>query len=177
MALEVREACYLFPDRTPQFDAQGKVIRPPRLPPFRYNYLHDLESAWWIGSWATYVFAPNAPSARDVTHFEELFPPPLSQKMRTSGRSHFLISDPLEPELHPQQNELVFASMNNWRVQLHLSHFKLESNRAYEGRLDENVFEDVHDEVLNELNSLLETLENDGLGRSKLAHIPFSGNI
>ena len=55
-------------------------------------------------------------------------------------------------------------------------YFKLESDRVYEGRLDERVFGEVHDKVFNELKALLETLENDGLGRSKLVHMRFSGN-
>jgi hypothetical protein len=176
MALEVHESGYLFPSNTPRFDAQGQVMDPPPLPPFRYNYLHDLESAWWIGLWTTYVFAPNTPSAQDVTHFEELFPPPHTQRMRTSGRSYFLISDPLASELCPQQNELVFAFMNNWRRKLYESYFKLESNRAYESMLDEGAFQDVHDKVLRELNALLDALEKDGLGRTKLVHMPFSGS-
>ena len=176
MAIEVRGSRFFFPDRAPRFDEQGMMVDPPGLPPFQHNCLHDLESAWWIGLWTTYVFAPNAPSAQDIAHFEELFPPPLTQKLRTSTGAHFLISEPLPPALRPQQNELVFGSMNRWRGQLYLAYYKLESNRAYEGGLDESVFEDVHDKVLSVLNTLLDALQNDDLGRLKLVHMPFSRN-
>jgi hypothetical protein len=60
--------------------------------------------------------------------------------------------------------------MDVWRKELHKAYFKLESNQAHKGRLDESVFKDVHDLTLNILNTLLENLGSSGEGGLKLVH-------
>jgi hypothetical protein len=175
MAIEVRASGYAFQNPAPRFNELRKPVYF-TLPPFRHNCLHDLESAWWIGLWTTYVFAPDAPSAEDATRFQEVFPPSYIQTRRTDARASLLISRSWEPGLRPQQNGLVFASLDDWRTKLHVAYYELESNRAHEGMLDESALEYVHDEVLTVLNALLEALERNPLGRSQLVHMSFSGS-
>jgi hypothetical protein len=175
MASEVRTSEYLFKSNLPQFNELGDMVDI-FLPPFRHNCLHDLESAWWIGLWTTYVFAPDAPSAEDVTRFKLVFPPSYIQTQRTDAGATLLISSSWGRELRPAQNGLVFASLDGLRKKLFAAYSKLETNRAHEGMLDESAFEHAHDEVLTVLNALLEALERDPLGKSQLVRMCFSGN-
>jgi hypothetical protein len=48
MAIEVDSQDYLFCPRHETIGPNFTLQATPRLPPFRSNCLHDLESAWWI---------------------------------------------------------------------------------------------------------------------------------
>ena len=187
MAIEVHGSCYYFRDPRPgdmgrpgDIELRAQMRKLPsvvKLPLFQHNCLHDLESTWWIGLWTTYVFAPEVPSEQDVYNFHRIFPAPLTPNpLRTSPAAPSLIHSQLLEETRPRQNELVFNAMNIWRKEVYMAYFTLESNRAHKGRLDESVFEYVHDNALRILNVLLAELQSDGLGRSKLVHMQFSGN-
>ena len=104
MAYEIRVSTYCF------FNSIGRLdVYERQPPPFRHNCLHDLESAWWIGLWMTYVFAPILPYKQDVDNFLELFPPPYIKATRPSGIAHLLIQSSLiKTRLAPEQNKLNF---------------------------------------------------------------------
>jgi hypothetical protein len=72
MAIEVDSQAYLFRSRRltigPNFTRQDA----PHLPPFQSNYLHDVESAWWV---AVFILFCN----RDKSEREQLLEPEASQ--------------------------------------------------------------------------------------------------
>jgi hypothetical protein len=42
-------------DVPPPFDIE-EVFQAPEEPQFRYNAVHDVESAWWVGVWMMFFF-------------------------------------------------------------------------------------------------------------------------
>jgi hypothetical protein len=167
MAVEVRESIYLF--HPPDSEDPSELI----LPPFRHNCLHDLESAWWVALWATYVFAPIVQSEQDISYFHQLFPPLHIQGLRTSIGNTLMLG-PALLKIRPEKNKPIFDAMYRWRHRLYMAYSNLERNLISEGKLEESIFKHVHDEALHPLNALLVALEMDQLGTSDLVHLQFS---
>ncbi|KAG9308919.1 hypothetical protein JVU11DRAFT_11379 [Chiua virens] len=84
MAIEVEQQRYLF---TPDLDYRKASEEPP--PPFRMNYIHDLESHWWAAMWILFFHTDkNSPPGNiddQLRTFEEAFPSVIG----TSSRQNF----------------------------------------------------------------------------------------
>jgi hypothetical protein len=99
MAVEVENQTYLFRPITPNLRPLGRRkyhdSSPPHDPPFRMNFLHDIESVWWAFVWIFFHHTDTntamAPADRsfDVrsqwTQFQLAFPGAIGQ----SSREHF----------------------------------------------------------------------------------------
>jgi hypothetical protein len=77
-------------------------------------------------------------------------------------------------DLRPEQNGPIFEALYGWRYGLYMAYTNLEKNKIREGKLDESVFEYVHDDALRNLGAVLVTLGKDNLGALKLIHMMFS---
>jgi hypothetical protein len=119
-------------------------------------------------------FAPVVPSEQDVHLFHQLFPPPHTLAPRTSGLGPSLIRGYALLKRRPGQNRPIFDVLYKWRYNLYLAYSNLEKNRIDEGRLDQSIFQYVHDEALSHLDPLLARLEKDELGSMQLVHMQFS---
>jgi hypothetical protein len=83
MALEVESRQYLFFPEPDTFTSET-----PRDPPFRMNFLHDIESVWWAFTWIFFYHTDtetaNAGHSFDTQweHFQLAFPGTLNHALR-----------------------------------------------------------------------------------------------
>ncbi|KAK0190707.1 hypothetical protein F5146DRAFT_1000692 [Armillaria mellea] len=121
MAVEVQDAAYLFLRRSPTFPVNSTYTLPgPDQVPFVHNYLHDIESLFWIGFHGLFSTVPAKYSRDEVdqranqrTLFNSLFPHRLDGS--TSRRHFFALSllhqetvKALPTEYHPVLAVLFF---------------------------------------------------------------------
>lgn len=67
------------------------VVEPYLNLPFRHNYLHDVESLWWIAMWAFFTTRPRSPPhVQRSKIMDRIFPHSLDN---ISGRILFFISE------------------------------------------------------------------------------------
>ncbi|KAG2099618.1 uncharacterized protein F5147DRAFT_839417 [Suillus discolor] len=90
MAIEVERQKYIF---QPRSTASGRTLRATNLPPpppFRMNFLHDIESVWWAYTWIffyhTDTITANSHDSFDVDaqlrQYQLAFPGAISQETR-----------------------------------------------------------------------------------------------
>jgi hypothetical protein len=101
--------------------------------PWTHNYLHDLESLWWVAVWIVFynVFRdskqPKEPGAVDTTHqlrlAQSLFPPTLSSSHRRNG---FMWGFPELCDQLPSTPKIICRSLNNLRELLIEEYTKAE---------------------------------------------------
>ncbi|KAG1847467.1 hypothetical protein C8R48DRAFT_731452 [Suillus tomentosus] len=87
MAIEVERQMYMFQPRIPPPPRDADVVS---LPPFRMNFLHDIESVWWAYTWIffyhTDTITANSSDSFDVDaqlrQYQLAFPGAISRETR-----------------------------------------------------------------------------------------------
>ncbi|CAE7210599.1 unnamed protein product, partial [Rhizoctonia solani] len=98
--------------------ASNKDFRPPNtdpLPPFRHNPLHDVESMWWLCTWAILYFVPSkSPGHVYVENYWKAFTnDQFARQQCISGYRGFL-----DITTHLSKTASLISPIESWRQKL-----------------------------------------------------------
>ncbi|KAG1908852.1 uncharacterized protein F5891DRAFT_29959 [Suillus fuscotomentosus] len=148
MAIEVERQMYMFQPRIPPPPRDADVVS---LPPFRINFLHDIESVWWAYTWIffyhTDTITANSSDSFDVDaqlrQYQLAFPGAISRETR---RDFFTRIPELQRTCESVLSDRCLDVCHN------IAHFASTLQDSYEKAekkypsfmLDDSLLEDMH---------------------------------
>ncbi|KAG1847456.1 hypothetical protein C8R48DRAFT_731412 [Suillus tomentosus] len=156
MAIEVEHLKYIFP-RTPPPPGDTDVVS---LPPFRMNFLHDIESVWWAYTWIFFYhtdsITANSSDSFDVDAQLRQYQLAFPGAIRQQTRQNFFT---LTIQLHNTCRSIL--SDRCFRVCKDIAQFAYTLQESYEKAekkypsliLDDSLREDMHTKAAEYLDN------------------------
>lgn len=173
LAVEVESQRYRFCPEVRYPVARLALMSEEPKPPFRVNFLHDLESEWWTAMWILFYHTDGNSPAEDLDAQLECFNKAFPPMTGLVSRSHFFTLSSVLQEayqsLSPTYRNGCFSFI---ALAFHLRKFYERAEKTFPVlSLDDDLLEDAHKQVSQAHSDVIEELKGSNVYLQPLCRV------